>query len=122
MNRRNNRQIFRHPKITSAGQLVCPHCKMAFPLTWRRYWSAPWGNYRCPKCRQISHITGNSWWVLTINFVAMTLVGIMGALFGAYVFHNGWMGVFLIFVGYLAIGFSLDKWIDWFLRYLKIRS
>ncbi len=116
------RQISRHPKTTFAGQLVCPHCQTAFAITWRRYWSAPWGNYRCPNCRQISHATANIWWVSTIIFVSMALVGIVGALFGAYVFHNGWMGVFFIFTGCLAVGFPLDKWIDGHLKHLKIRS
>jgi hypothetical protein len=47
MSLRKIRQISRHPKTTFAGQLVCPHCQTAFPVTWRRYWAAPWGNYRC---------------------------------------------------------------------------
>jgi hypothetical protein len=121
MSLRKNRRISHHPKTTFVGQLVCPHCQTAFPLTWRRYWSAPWGNYRCPKCRQISYSTANFWWVWLIIFVAMTLVGIVGALFAVYVFHDGWMGTFFIFIGYLAIGFSLDKWIDGHLKHLKIR-
>jgi hypothetical protein len=116
------RQISHHTKTTFAGQLVCPHCQTAFPVTWRRYWSAPLGNYRCPECRQISHATANAWWVSTIIFVSMALVGIVGALFGAYVFHNGWMGAFLIFIGYPTIGFPLDRWIDGHLKHLKIRS
>jgi uncharacterized membrane protein YhaH (DUF805 family) len=70
----------------------------------------------------MSHATANFWWVSTINFVAMTLVAIVGALFGAYVFHNGWMGVFFIFMGYLAVSFPLDKWIDGHLKHLKICS
>jgi hypothetical protein len=117
----NNRQISRRPKNTSAGQLVFSHCQTAFPITWRRYWSAPWGNYRCPECRQLSYARANFWWVSTIIFVAMALVGIIGALIGAYVFNNAWMGLLLIFVGYLAIGFPLDKWLDGHLRHLKIR-
>ena len=118
MSLRNDRQISRHPKITFAGQLVCPHCQTAFPVTWRRYWAAPWGNYRCPECRQISHATANYWWVLLIVFVAMLMVGIVGALLGAYVFHNAWMGAFLIFTGYF-IGFPLDRWIDGHLKRLE---
>jgi hypothetical protein len=118
----NNQQISRRPKNTSAGQLVCPHCQTAFPITWRRYWAAPLGNYRCPECRQLSHSTANAWWVWLIIFVAMTLVGSVGALFGTYVFDNSWLGAALIFIGYLAIGCSLDKWLDGHLRHLKIRS
>jgi len=49
MSLRNDRQNPHRPKTTFAGQLVCPHCQTAFPITWRRYWSAPWGNYRCPE-------------------------------------------------------------------------
>jgi hypothetical protein len=119
MSLRKAHQNPHHPKTTFAGQLVCPHCQTAFPIMWRRYWFAPWGNYRCPECRQISHATGSFSWVSTLIFVAMTLVGIVGALFGAYVFHNVWMGAFFIFIGYLIIGFPLDKWIDGHLRRLE---
>lgn len=122
MSLRNDHQISHHPKNTFAGQLVCPHCQTAFPITWRRYWAAPLGNYRCPECRQLSHSTANAWWVWLIVFVAMTLVGIVGVLLVAYVFHKSWLGAALIFVGYLAIGFPLDKWLDGHLRHLKIRS
>jgi hypothetical protein len=120
MSLQHKRQISRHPKNTFAGQLVCPHCQTAFPVTWRRYWAAPWGNYRCPECQRISHATANAWWVSLIVFIAMLLVGIVGALFGAYIFRNAWMGGFLISTGYLAVGFPLDKWIDGHLKHLKI--
>lgn len=122
MSLRNNHKIHNHPKTTFAGQLVCPHCQTAFPITWRRYWSAPLGNYRCPECRQLSHATANAWWVWLMIFVAMTLVGIVGVLLVAYVFRKSWLGAALIFIGYLAIGLPLDKWLDGHLRHLKIRS
>jgi hypothetical protein len=121
MSLQNDHQISHPPKTTFAGQLVCPHCQTAFAITWRRYWSAPWGNYRCPECRITSHATAKSWWVSTITFTAMMLVGVVGALFTAYVFQNGWIGAFFIFMGYSAMGFPLDKWMDGHLRYLKIR-
>ena len=47
MSLHHDRQTSRHPKTTFTGQLVCPHCQTAFPVTWRRYWAAPLGNYRC---------------------------------------------------------------------------
>ena len=45
---RKDHQNPHHPKTTLAGQLVCPHCQMAFPITWRRYWSAPFGGRKLP--------------------------------------------------------------------------
>lgn len=122
MSLRNNHKIHHHPKTTFAGQLVCPRCQMAFPVTWRRYWAAPLGNYRCRECRQLSHSTANAWWVWLIIFAIMTLVGIGGVLLVAYVFYQSWLGAALIFIGYLAIGFTVDKWLDGHLRHLKIRS
>jgi hypothetical protein len=78
----NDRQISHHPKNTSAGQLVCPHCQKAFTITWRRYWAAPMGDYRCPKCRQMFHpMTIFLPWVLAILSVGMTLLGILVAIF-----------------------------------------
>ena len=88
MRLRKDRQTSRHPKTTFTRKVVCPHCQTTFPVTWRRYLSAPLGNYRCPECRQISHATANYWWVLLIIFVVMTLVVIIVAFFGAYVFEN----------------------------------
>ncbi len=35
MSLRHDRQISRHPKSTSTGQLVCPHCQTAFADTER---------------------------------------------------------------------------------------
>jgi hypothetical protein len=85
----NKRQISDHSKNTSVGQLVCPHCQTTFPITWRRYWAAPLGDYRCPECRQMFHpATILIPWVLTMIIVGMTLVGIIWALFGAYVMKN----------------------------------
>ena len=122
MTRRNNYKTRNHPKATFTGQLVCPHCQTAFPITWRRYWAAPLGNYRCPECRQLSYSTTNAWWVWLIIFAVMTPVGIVGVLLVAYVFHQSWLGVALLFIGYLAIGFTVDKWLDGHWRHLKIRS
>lgn len=122
MSLRNDRRISHHPKNTFAGQLVCPHCQTAFLITWRRYWSAPWGNYRCLECRHLSYATANSWWTWAILFVALTLGGMVGLLFSTYVFHNGWMGALFFLIGGLAVGLPLDKWMDGHLRHLKIRS
>jgi hypothetical protein len=118
----NDRQISHHPKNTSAGQLVCPHCQTNFPVTWRRYWAAPWGNYRCPECRQISYATANSWWVLPITIVAITMGGYLGMVFAAYVFNNVWMGVLFFLIVGSAVGLLLDKWMDGHLKHLKIVS
>jgi hypothetical protein len=122
MSLRHDRQISHHPKNTSAGQLVCPHCQTTFPVTWRRYWAAPWGNYRCPECRQLSYATGNFWWVFPILIVAMVMGGYLGLAFAAYVFNNVWMGILFFLIGILAVGFPLDKWMDGHWRHLKIRS
>ncbi len=122
MSLRHDRQSPHYPKNSFAGQLVCPHCQTAFPVTWRRYWSAPWGNYRCPECRRISHATVNSWWEVPVLCVAITLGGIVGVVFAASVFHNGWMGIFFLLIGGFVVGLPLDKWMEGHLRHLKIRS
>ena len=121
MSLRNNRQTSHHPKNTFAGQLVCPHCQTAFPITWRRYWSAPWGNYRCLECRQMSYATANFWWVWPLLIVAITTGGTVGALFSTYVFHSEWMSIFFFLIGGFTTGWTLDRWIDGHLRHLKIR-
>ncbi|WP_323309766.1 hypothetical protein [Anabaena cylindrica] len=122
MSLRNDHQISHLPKTTFAGKLVCPHCQTAFPVTWRRYWSAPWGNYRCPECRQISQATANFWWVLPLTIVAMMTGAILGVVFAAYVFHIGWTGIVFLLIGGLAVGLPLDKWMDGHLRRLEPRE
>jgi hypothetical protein len=118
----NDRQTSRHPKNTWAGQLVCPHCQTAFTITWRRYWSAPLGNYRCPECRQISQATANFWWVLPLTIVATITGAILGVVFAAYVFHIGWTGIVFLLIGGLSVGLPLDKWMDGHLRRLEPRE
>ena len=116
-----DRRTLNHPKATAAGQLVCPHCQTTFSTTWRRYLAAPWGNYRCPECRQISYARGNLWLELPILIVTMAIGGILGVMFAANVFRNGWMGVLFLLIGLLAVGLPFDKWMDGHLRHLKIR-
>jgi MFS family permease len=110
------------PKVSFVGQLVCPHCQTAFPITWRRYWSATLGNYRCPECRQISQATANFWWVLPLTIVATITGAILGVVFAAYVFHIGWTGIVFLLIGGLAVGLPLDKWMDGHLRRLEPRE
>ncbi|MBA3923189.1 MAG: hypothetical protein H0X31_16445 [Nostocaceae cyanobacterium] len=120
MSLRKDRQISHHPKITSAGQLVCPHCQTAFPITWRRYWSAPWGNYRCPECQKVSYAKANSFWVYPI-IIGATIPGIIAALILSSYFSNNVLIATLFFaMGGLFIGMPLDKWIDGHLKKLKI--
>ncbi len=30
--------------------MKCPECQTVFPLTWTRYFRAPWGRMDCPSC------------------------------------------------------------------------
>lgn len=119
MSLHNDHQNSYHPKTTFAGQLVCPHCQTAFPITWRRYWSAPLGNYRCPECKKISHAKGNSFWVYPIIFGAMLLGGMAAAALSSYFSNNGLIAALSFAAGVLFIGFPLDKWFDGHFRRLE---
>ena len=119
MSLRKDHQNPHHPKTTFAGQLVCPHCQTAFPITWGRYWSAPWGNYRCPECKKISYAKGNSFWVYPSIIGAMLLGGMAAITLSVY-FSNSFLIARLSFVaGVLFIGFPLDRWFDGHLRRLE---
>ena len=60
MKKSNHHQTSLLQKTSLQGQLVCPNRQTAFPITWRRYCSAPWGNYRRPECKKISYAKANS--------------------------------------------------------------
>ncbi len=77
MNRRNEHNVSHHSKNTSAGQLVCPHCRTSFPLTWRRYLLSPWGNYQCPQCKQVSQLKDNSSWLWPIRIAGIVIYVIL---------------------------------------------
>ena len=128
MNRRNDRQISHLPTTKLAGQLVCPHCQTSFPLTWRRYLSAVWGNYRCPQCRQVSYLKDNSSWLWLIRIAGVIIYVILSINVFSYIFNNlGVVGtliparLFVLLIS-VVVGLLIDKWIDGHLRHLKIRS
>jgi hypothetical protein len=122
MSLRKDRKNPHRPKTTFAGQLVCPHCQTAFPITWRRYWSAPWGNYRCPECKQISYAKGNSFWLYPI-IIGATLLGCIVAATSAWSFsHNALISWLFVAIGGLFAGIPLDKWFDGHLRRLEPRE
>jgi hypothetical protein len=109
-------------KTTFAGQLVCPHCQTAFPITWRRYWSAPWGNYRCPECKKISYAKGNAFRLYSIIIGATLLGGIVAATLAWSFSHNALIASLSVVIGGLFTGIPLDRWIDGHLRRLEPRK
>jgi hypothetical protein len=119
MSLRKAHQISHHPKTTFAGQLVCPHCQTAFTITWRRYWSAPWGNYRCPECKKISYAKSNSFWLYPIIIGATLLGGIVAVILSSYFSHNVLIATLFFAIGGLFIGIPLDRWVDGHLRRLE---
>jgi uncharacterized integral membrane protein len=127
MNRRNEHKISHHPRTTFAGQLVCPHCQTSFPLTWRRYLLAVWG-YRCPQCRQVSHLKDNSPWLWPTRIAGIMIYVILFINVFSYVFNSSGAVATLIparlFVLLISVvvGLLIDKWIDGHMRHLKIRS
>ncbi len=122
MSIRKDYQSPHRPKTTFAGQLVCPHCQTAFPITWQRYWSAPWGNYRCPECQKISYVKGNSSRLYLIIIGATLLGGIVAATLSWYFFHNALIASLSVSIGGLFTGIPLDKWFDGHLRRLEPRE
>jgi hypothetical protein len=124
----NDRQTSHHPKNTSTGQLVCPHCQTSFPLTWRRYLLSLWGNHRCPQCKQVSQLKDNSSWVWLIRIAGIIIYVILIINVFTYVFNElGVVGtliparLFFLLIT-VAVGFPIDRWIEGHLRHLKIRS
>ncbi|MGB5959511.1 MAG: hypothetical protein WBG73_02535 [Coleofasciculaceae cyanobacterium] len=117
-----NHKIFRSQSPSMRGQLVCPHCQHSFPLTWRRYWSAPLGNYCCPQCKRLSHLKANSVWILPLQIMGIILVLGIPSFFLIYIFHDLFTGVVFLLIGILGITIPLDKWIDGHFKQLKPRK
>src|SRR5712692_9457008 len=99
--------------------MTCPHCSEHFPLTWPRYWGAPFGKHSCPRCGNTSKLGLTSGYVaVTLSFwIVITAVAIIASfalddrVTGWY-----WFGTFL--VG-LIFGLPIDKWLDQRLRTLR---
>lgn len=69
----------KHPR----DSLVCPYCAHAFPLTWRRYFATPFGNFVCPNCGQKSKLSRGLWyWFLYVPMLASAplLAVVLGAI------------------------------------------
>jgi len=115
-----NHQNSRSQTATFQGQLVCPHCQNSFPLTWRRYWAAPWGNYRCPQCREVSYLKANSFWGWLMLMLIAIVGGILLLISTAYIFNSLAIGTLFFIIGSFAIGFTTDKWISGHLGRLQM--
>lgn len=48
--------------------MLCPYCAEEFPLTWARYWAAPFGKHTCPNCRRASKFR------MTAPYLIVTIV------------------------------------------------
>jgi hypothetical protein len=112
--------------------MICPYCTHSFPLTWRRYWGAPFGRHTCPSCERKSRLsTGLVYWSLYMPLVAISpLVAVVLAalLYGslsseqAYErinwFLGSWWAFFPVVVAVLLF-FPIDRIIDERLRKLR---
>jgi Putative auto-transporter adhesin, head GIN domain len=128
MNRRNGRQDSHLPTTKLTGRLVCPYCQTSFRLTWRRYLSSTWGNYRCPQCRQVSYLKDDSSWLWPIRIAAVILYVMLCINVFSYTSSNsGVVGtliperLFVLLIS-LVVGVVIDKWIEGHMRHLRIRS
>jgi hypothetical protein len=115
-----NHQNSRSQTTNFQGQLVCPHCQNSFSLTWRRYWAAPWGNYRCPECREVSYLKANSFWGWLMLMLITILGGILLLISTAYIFNSLAIGTLFFIIGSFTIGFTTDKWISGHLGQLQM--
>ncbi|MDP5338596.1 MAG: hypothetical protein NWQ28_08495 [Nodularia sp. (in: cyanobacteria)] len=101
--------------------LVCPYCQYSFPLTWRQYWAAPLGGYRCSQCGKVSHVKANSLWVWPIIITGVMVSGITSFTLALYIFNDLWIGTLFFLIGGFGVGIIIDQWMDGHLRQLEPR-
>lgn len=125
MNRQNDRQISQPPTSKLEGHLVCPNCQTSFPLTWRRYLSSVWENYRCPQCQQVSSLKDDFSWLWLIRIAGIIIYVILSVNVFSYVFNTaGVVGTLIparlfVLLITILIGLPVDRWIEGHMRHLK---
>jgi hypothetical protein len=90
--------------------MKCPACSADFPLTWRRYFTAPLGRFPCPSCQK--PLAGkHRWWYWPL-MVLGCCVG--GALFGYLAGTRFGLvaGTGAAIVGGLISGILFDKYLE----------
>ncbi len=113
--------------------MTCPFCTQSFPLTWRRYWKAPFGRHICPSCGRKSKLrTGFLYWALYVPLLmiapfATLLVALLvyGLAFPrsfeedlAWFLGSPWSRIALLVLWVLL--FPIDRMIDERFRKLQV--
>jgi fumarate reductase subunit D len=103
--------------------MKCPHCEYLFPLTWRRYLTAPLGVHRCPQCQQKSKLNHTAAYYTAL--LATLIVLVVGLAFPVIYFEKSltefylsdyhWLGIY----GAVLLFVILDKLFDNHLRILE---
>ena len=90
--------------------MKCPGCSANFPLTWRRYVTAPSGKYRCPVCGASLRIQ-HQWWHRPLLSLGCCAFGVPAALIvGSY--FGSWAGKGAWILGGLISGIPFDKFLE----------
>lgn len=100
--------------------MKCPKCSAEFPLTWRRYFTAPLGRFPCPVCGtalQGKHL----WWYWPLMLLGCLALGvplacIIALRFGLRAGVIGWAA------GAMISGFPVDKFLESRFTILQIRQ
>lgn len=68
--------------------MICPYCQHEFPLTWARYFGAPFGKHTCPHCEHPSKfrmtatyllVLVAAWPTIFLVSLAVTVIGLVVA-------------------------------------------
>jgi hypothetical protein len=90
--------------------MKCPGCSADFPLTWRRYLTAPFGKFPCPCCK--AGLAGrHHWWYWPLLVLGCCIFGVPFAYVAGT--HFGWQsGIAAWIVGGLISGIPFDKYLE----------
>ena len=113
--------------------MKCPHCHEVFPLTWSRYWRAPFGKHTCPRCAKKSKLHSSLvywllYWPLLLIAPAVSVfgIGVVYALMAGpgqsdariAAYFDGWMWVPAMLLPFVLFP-PIDRFIDE--RFRKLR-
>ena len=100
--------------------MKCPRCSNAFPLTWERYFKAPFGRFPCPSCgaRLVGRHTWFYWPLVVLGCCALALP--LGYLAGK---HFGLFGCITgLVLGGLLSGIPIDRFLESRFLIIKVQK
>lgn len=86
--------------------MKCPHCENVQKITWKAYWCAPFGRYKCSACGLRFKLKRNFSHLIILILCASAGVGL------SLLLHSMLISLAAYIAFAFLIIFPLDRWLD----------